>query len=362
MTRISHDEQAPAGPVLAAVSAASFGLSGALASGLFATGWSAGTVVLVRLGLGALVLAPFAIADLRGRLSALRSHAGLVVLYGTVPMALAQLAYFSAVTRMAVGPALLIEYTAPTAVVGWLWLRRGERPSKLTLAGAGVCVVGLVLVLDLIAGPSLDLIGVGWALLAMVGAATYFVLGSEGLADVPAIGLAGCGLATATVSLGLLAAVGVLPLHAATVSPSYAGTSVPWWLPLLVLGAITSALAYCSGIAAIRRLGSRVASFFGLLEVISGVVWASLLLAQVPGTLQLVGGALLLAGIVVVRLGERPRSGAVDDMPDPAMRRGGLRVAGAPAKLLPGSASFLRTAGPTTLTTAPQAPTAETDP
>jgi len=335
MTRISHDEQASAGVVLAAVSAASFGLSGALASGLFATGWSAGTVVLVRLGLGALVLAPFAIADLRRRLSALRSHAGLVVLYGTVPMALAQFAYFSAVTRMAVGPALLIEYTAPAAVVGWLWLRRGERPSKLTLAGAGVCVVGLVLVLDLIAGPSLDLIGVGWALLAMVGAATYFVLGSDGLANVPAIGLAGCGLATATVSLGLLAAVGVLPLHAATASPSYAGTSVPWWLPLLVLGAITSALAYCSGIAAIRRLGSRVASFFGLLEVISGVVWASLLLAQVPGTLQLVGGALLLAGIVVVRLGERPRSGDLDDMPEPAMRRGGLRGCGRASEASP---------------------------
>jgi drug/metabolite transporter (DMT)-like permease len=101
-----------------------------LASGLFETGWSAGAVVLVRLGLGALVLAPLAIADLRGRWSALRRHAHLVVLYGAVPMALAQFAYFSAVTRMAVGPALLIEYTAPATVVGWLWLRRGERPPR----------------------------------------------------------------------------------------------------------------------------------------------------------------------------------------------------------------------------------------
>jgi drug/metabolite transporter (DMT)-like permease len=313
MSRFSHDERAGVGIVLAVGSAASFGLSGALASGLFETGWSAGAVVLVRLGLGALLLAPFAIADLRGRWSALRRHAHLVVLYGAVPMALAQFAYFSAVTRMAVGPALLIEYTAPAAVVGWLWLRRGERPSTLTLAGAAVCVVGLGLVLDLTAGPSLDLIGVGWALLAMIGAATYFVLGSDGLAGVPAIGLAGSGLVIATVSLGLLAAVGVLPVRATTVSPHYAGTSLPWWLPLLLLAAITCAFAYCSGIAAIRRLGSRAASFFGLLEVVSGVLWAWLLLAQVPTTLQLLGGALLLAGIVVVRLGERPRS---VDLPD----------------------------------------------
>ena len=305
MHELTHDADARSGIVLAVASAASFGLSGALASGLFATGWSAGAVVLVRLGLGALVLAPFAIAALRGRWAALRRHAGLVALYGAVPMALAQFAYFSAVDRMAVGPALLIEYTAPATVVGWLWLRRGERPTSMTLAGAAVCAVGLVLVLDLIAGPSLDALGVGWALLAMVGAATYFVLGSDAIAAVPAVGLAGGGLVTATLGLGLLGAIGVLPLHATTASPSYGGLSVAWWLPLLALGTVTCGLAYCTGVAAIRRLGSRVASFVGLLEVVSGVVWAWLLLTQVPSTLQLAGGVLLLTGIVVVRLGER---------------------------------------------------------
>ena len=38
---------------------------------------------------------------------------------------------------MQVGPALLIEYTAPAAVVVWLWLRHGQRPGPVTLAGAG---------------------------------------------------------------------------------------------------------------------------------------------------------------------------------------------------------------------------------
>jgi drug/metabolite transporter (DMT)-like permease len=306
MEAMTHDAKAARGLLLAVVSAASFGLSGALASGLFVTGWSPGAVVLVRLGLGTVVLAPFAFRDLRGRWSVMRRHLGLVVLYGAVPMALAQFAYFSAVSHMAVGPSLLIEYTAPAAVVGWLWLRRGERPSRITVAGVAICACGLVLVLDLIAGPSLDAVGVGWALLAMVGAATYYVLGSDGIAAVPPIGLAGCGMATATAMLALLAAVGVLPLHASTVSPTFGGVAVPWWLPLIALGTVTSALAYCAGIAAIRRLGSRVAAFVGLLEVVSGVVWAWLLLSQVPGTLQLAGGVLLLIGIVVVRLGERP--------------------------------------------------------
>jgi drug/metabolite transporter (DMT)-like permease len=314
MSNHGHDAEPRSGLVLVVVSAASFGLSGALASGLISTGWTAGAVVLVRLGLGAIVVAPFAVADLRGRWRVLRAHAGLVVLYGAVPMAMAQFAYFSAVSKMAVGPALLIEFTAPAAVVAWLWLRRGERPSPMTLIGAAICAAGLVLVLDLLAGPSLNPIGVAWALVAMVGAASYFLLGSEGIAAVPAIGLAGCGLVAATVLLGVLGATGLLPLHAATASVRYAGVHVAWWVPLLALGAITCGVAYCAGVVGIRRLGSRVASFVGLLEVVSGVVWAWLLLAQVPGAVQLGGGVLLLAGIVVVRLGERagPSAGSGD--------------------------------------------------
>ena len=64
-------------------------------------------------------------------------NAWFVLLFGAVPVAGAQFAYFSAVERMDVGPALLIEYTAPAAVVVWLWLRHGERPGPLTVAGAG---------------------------------------------------------------------------------------------------------------------------------------------------------------------------------------------------------------------------------
>jgi drug/metabolite transporter (DMT)-like permease len=60
-----------------------------------------------------------------------------------------------------------------------------------------------------------------------------------------------------------------------------------------------------AGIAAGRRLGSRLASFVALLEVVAGVVWAWLLLDQLPGVVQLIGGLLILAGVVGVKLGER---------------------------------------------------------
>jgi drug/metabolite transporter (DMT)-like permease len=208
---------------------------------------------------------------------------------------------------MDVGPALLIEYTAPAAIVVWLWLSRGERPSSLTLGGAGLAAVGLVLVLDLLSGADLALDGVLWALAAMLGAAVYFVMSADTRTGVPPLALAGGGLAVGAIGLALVGVAGVLPMRATTAAPTYAGEAVAWWLPFLGLGVVTAAIAYTAGIVAGRRLGSRLASFVALLEVVAAVAFAWLLLDQMPGWPQVVGGALIVAGVVVVKLGEGPR-------------------------------------------------------
>ena len=314
---MANDRRAPvavrAGLLLALVSAASFALSGALARGLIDVGWSPGAVVLARIAIAALVVSPLASRALRGRWGLLRRNRRVVLLYGAVPVAGTQFAYFSAVAAMDVGPALLIEYTAPAAIVVWLWLRHGERPRPLTLVGAGVAAVGLVLVLDLLSGADLALNGVLWALAAMLGAATYFVMSADTRSGVPPLVLAGGGLAVGSVGLGALGLVGVLPMRATTAAPTYAGEAVPWWLPFIGLGVVTAAVAYTTGIAASRRLGSRLASFVALLEVVGAVIFAWLLLDQLPGVLQLVGGAFIVAGVIVVKLGERPpRAEAAD--------------------------------------------------
>src|SRR3954471_10770923 len=296
------------GMAFAVASAASFGLSGSLARGLLDAHWSAGAVVLARLGIGALVVAPLAARALRGHWGALRANAWFLLAFGAVPVAGAQFAYFSAVQRMDVGPALLIEFTAPAAVVVWLWLREGQRPGPLTVAGAGVAALGLVLVLDLLSGAHLAPVGVLWALVAMVCAASYFVLAAKPRPGLPPVALAGAGLASGALVLAVFGVVGILPMRATTASPIYAGGAVDWWRPLLALGVVTAGLAYCTGIAASRHLGSRLASFVALLEVVAGVTFAWLLLDQLPTGVQLIGGGLIVAGVVVVKLGERPRA------------------------------------------------------
>src|SRR4029450_12487975 len=126
----------------------------------------------------------------------------------------------------------------------WLWIRRGQRPGRLTLAGAGLAAVGLVLVLDLLSGADLAWSGVAWALAAMVGATAYFLISADTDNGLPPLALAGVGLVVGAVALAVAGAVGVLPMHASTRAATYAIGGAPWWEPLLLLGLVTAALAY----------------------------------------------------------------------------------------------------------------------
>ena len=96
-----------------------------------------------------------------------------------------------------------------------------------------------------------------------------------------------------------------MPIAASTADVEYDGTAVPWWLPLLALGVAAAALAYVTGIAAARRLGPRLASFVALAEVLVALVFAWLLLDDLPRAVQVLGGVLILLGVAVATLGER---------------------------------------------------------
>ena len=312
MATLTHDTHVAvaarstrAGLAFAVLSAMSFGLSGTLAKGLLEAGWTPGAAVTARIALAALVLLVPGLVALRGRWHLLRAHGRFVVGYGLVGVAVPQLAFFSAVERMQVGVALLIEFTAPAAVVVWLWARRGQRPGPLTALGGVSAGLGLVLVLDLVSGADLDPVGVAWALLAMVGCATYFVMSGSDGSPLPPVVLASSGVVVGGAALLLAGAVGVLDMGWTTDPASFQGVEVPWWLPVAGLAVVTCSLAYLFGIVGIRALGSRVASFVALLEVLFGLLFAWLLLGELPRAVQVVGGLAIVAGVVLVKLGER---------------------------------------------------------
>lgn len=296
------------GLFIALVSAATFGSSGTFGSSLLATGWSPGAIVTARIsGAAVLMLVPAVIA-MRGRWHLLRRNLGRIVVYGLFAVAGCQFAYFMAVEGLSVGVALLLEYLAPVLIVGWVWLRHGRRPTRLTLLGVAAALTGLVLVLDVTSGAKLDVGGVLWGLLAAVGLVIFFLVAADQDEALPPISFAGGGLVVGALSLVAVAAVGLLPMHATTAPVTLAGMSAPWWVPVLELAVVAGAVSYATGIAAARLLGGTVASFVGLSEVLFAVVLAWLVVGESMSPSQVLGGVAVLAGVVAVKLGERPGS------------------------------------------------------
>jgi len=289
---------------LAIAAAFAFGMSGAWARGLIDAGWTPGAAVTVRIWVAALVLLIPTLLSLRGRWRLLRRNMWTIAAYGLLAVTATQLFYFQAVAVMDVGLALLIEYTAPIAVVLWLWVRRGEKPTGRSILGALIAFVGLVLMLDVLSGRSVDVGGILWAFGAMIGAAAYFILSAKSDTGLPPLVLAGAGLLVGALGLTLAGLIGILPMEWSTDDVAYRFGTVPWFVPVLAIGIIATALAYVLGIASTRLLGSRMASFIALAEVIAALLFGWLLLGQLPNLLQGVGAALVLAGVVVVKLGE----------------------------------------------------------
>jgi drug/metabolite transporter (DMT)-like permease len=92
-------------------------------------------------------------------------------------------------------------------------------------------------------------------------------------------------------------------------------------------------IAYVAGIGAARRLGAKLTSFVSLSETLFAILFAWLLLGQLPSAVQFLGGAFILGGVVMVRLDElRPAPGPArrarrspDQQPELAPARTGGR-------------------------------------
>jgi drug/metabolite transporter (DMT)-like permease len=309
---MSQERMAKAGFGLALVSAATFSTSGTFARSLTDAGWSTGAAVATRVTVAALVLALPTVLALRGRWHVLRRNAALVVAYGLIAVAGCQVFFFNAVQHLSVGVALLLEYMGTVLVVAWMWMRHGHRPRRLTVAGSVVALTGLVLVLDLTGDRHLDAVGVLWALGAAVGLAVFFVLSSEGGEDLPPVAVASTGMAIGAVTLLALGAIGALPMHAQLGDVAFAGRHTSWLVPVVGLSLVAAAIAYVAGIGAARQLGPKLASFVGLTEVVFAVLFAWLLLGELPTGIQLGGGLLIVAGIALVRIDElRPAQAPV---------------------------------------------------
>jgi drug/metabolite transporter (DMT)-like permease len=322
-----------AGVAIGLVSAMCFGTSGTFGTALIGVGWSPAGAVFARVLVAALALTVPAVIALRGRWRVLLRSAGQVTVYGLVGVAACQVCYFNAIARMPVGISIMLEYLGIVLIVVWLWARHGQTPRPLTIAGGVAALGGLALMLNLSGSGGVSFIGVIFALAAAVSMAVYFFqsaatsgtdagtsggaaaaaaagggtgagAGGQGQADLPPVVLTWGGMIVGAAAIAVGAAVRVTPMRFTASDVALFGTRTSWIVPVLGLGVVAAAIAYVTGIGAARRLGPKFGSFVAMAEIGFAVLFAWILLNQTPTATQFVGGALILAGVIAVRLDE----------------------------------------------------------
>lgn len=294
------------GLAIAVAAALAFGASGPFIKPLLEAGWSPAAGVAARSLIGGIVVLPFALIALRGRWRALWRIRTRILLIGLVGVAGTQFAYFAAIERIPVSTGILIEFMAPLLIVAFVWLRTRKAPGAVVLIGSVLAIAGVFLVVSPGDGGALDPIGLLFAAIAAVGCAIYFVAAADGDDEVPPIAVAAVSLIIGGAAVTLIGLTGFLPLTVTFGTVEMFDTQTPWWVPLAIVAIIATGISYSLSIIASQKLGARLASFAGLLEVVASTVYAWILLGEAMTLLQLLGGALILLGIGFVRSEKQP--------------------------------------------------------
>lgn len=289
---------------LAVGSAASFALSGIFASALMEAGWSAGAATTARITLAALTLLAPTVILLRGKWGLVKRAWVQILLFGVLAVAGCQLAFFLAVQYIPPSLALLIEFMGPVLLMLWMWASTRIPPSFVTILGALLAIGGLIAISGVVVGGALHPLGIFFALIAAVGNAAYYATGARSDHGIPPIPFVGLGLIVASVVLIVFDVTGVLPFAVTKQPVTLAGIDAPAWVAVAGMVLISTVLSYVLGVGASRILGATMASFTGYSEPMFGIVWTIVLLAVVPTGSQWLGGALIIAGVVTVKIGE----------------------------------------------------------
>lgn len=275
----------------------------------------------LRFPLAALALA-FVLKATPGPLFPDKTDIVRVLVLGVVGNVFYQLCFIFGLDWTLAGNASLLLATTPAWTLLFSRLAGHEPLTAAGLAGVAATLVGIVLVVvgrgEALTVDPRNLAGDLLMLVASVLWATYTVAGLEPVGRYGALRMTTW---TLWVGTPILVAMGI---------PSLRGTdfgSVPTgaWLGVVYAGLLSIAVAYLLWYRGVKVLGNNRTAIYSNLVPVMALVTAWLWLGEVPGILQLVGAAIILAGLTVARLAQSPRSagpGPRDAGPNPPLSSG----------------------------------------
>jgi drug/metabolite transporter (DMT)-like permease len=246
----------------------------------------------------------------RERLAVARSDLPAVIVLGLVGHTLYQLVFINGMARTSPANASLLMATSPIFVVIYGRLLGFERTNRVVWAGIGLSFAGILLLIlggggDVRLGGSTlpgDVLVLGAAMLW----AAYTAGSKPLLARYSPVRLTALSMLCGTIPLVLVS----IP---AMVQQDWSVPTTGAWVGLLYSAIFSVAIGYVAWYTSVRRVGSaRTAIFSNLTPVVSVVVsWVFLGYTLAP--LQLAGGAVVLAGLLLTRRGRRTKRPGLGD-------------------------------------------------
>lgn len=221
-----------------------------------------------------------------------------LAVFGVFGLAAVHMTYFAAIQLTNVPTAILLEYLAPILVLTVSVAFLGERMTWALPAGVALSVAGCALMVGVIGGGGLKVspAGIAWGLASAVFFALYTVLGKYAAPRFSAWTLLTYGLGFATL-FWLVWLGGPGPMVEVLADPRAL-------LAVAVMAFVSTVVPFGAFLSALHHIDATKASIAATLEpVVAGV--ASYLIPAVYAplsALQLTGGALVIAAVVVVQL------------------------------------------------------------
>lgn len=282
-----------------------FAINGVVSKVILSSGLSSLRLTEVRITGAAIGLVLVVAVARPASLRVTRRELPFLAAFGILGLAFVQWLYFLAIHRLEIGIALLIQYLAPLLVA--LWVRFVvDRPVRRRLwLALALALFGLMLVVEIWEGGTLDGVGVAAALAAAVAFAFYILMAEEGVKRRDAVSLSAFGFVFGALFFACIQPWWSYPWHFVGEDVSLLGnlssTQLPVWALMcwmIVLGAIVPFVLF---VGSLHHIPATRASILAMLEpvVATAVAWAWL--DESLGAVQVVGGVIVLAGIVLAQ-------------------------------------------------------------
>jgi drug/metabolite transporter (DMT)-like permease len=279
------------GPLLCLLSAAAFGAMAIFGKLAYDAGVGIGDLLLLRFAFAAAAL--LAIAAGMGAFRGVSRRSALAALgMGAIGYATQSGLFFGALERMDASLLALVLYVYPALVLAGAVVLGRERATARRVVALVVASAGTALVLAGAASGALDALGTAMAFGAAVAYTAYILTGDRVVAGVSPVALAALVCTGATVTFGVAALVRGGP------ELGFGAEGFAWIGAIALVSTVGAILAFFAGLA---RVGPSAASILSTLEPVVTVGLAAAAFGESLTAVQLAGGALVLAAVVVMQ-------------------------------------------------------------